>query len=47
MVGYIYAQAFVEGRLGMAAAAGMALLALVMVINVIVLGVTGTFRKAD
>jgi len=47
MVGYIYAQAFVEGRLGMAAAAGMSLLALVMIINVIVLAVTGTFRKAD
>jgi len=47
MVGYIYAQAFVESRLGMAAAAGMSLLALVMIINVIVLALTGTLRKAD
>ena len=47
MVGYIYAQAFVEARFGMAAAAGMSLLALVMIINVIVLAITGTLRKAD
>ena len=47
MVGYIFSQAFNEGRLGLAAAAGMTLLAIVMVINIIVLFISGTFRKED
>jgi len=47
MVGYIFSQAFNEGRLGLAAAAGMSLLALVMVINIIILFLFGTFRKED
>jgi arabinosaccharide transport system permease protein len=47
MVGYIYAQAFFEGKGGLAAAAGMALLSIVMVINVIVLAITGSFKKGD
>ena len=47
MVGYIYSQAFIEGKLGLGAAAGMTLLGLIMLINIIVLLVTGSFRKAD
>jgi arabinosaccharide transport system permease protein len=47
MVGYIYAQAFTEGRLGLAAAAGLSLLALVMILSVIFLAVTGAFKKED
>ena len=47
MVGYIYAQAFVEGRLGLASAAGMSLLVLVMGLNLIILNLMGAFRKAD
>jgi len=47
MVGYIYQQAFVEARLGFAAAAGMVLLAMVLIINVIQLNFFGVFRKED
>ena len=47
MVGYIFSQAFTENRLGLAAAAGLTLLVLMMVINIIVLFATGSLKKGD
>ncbi|MDR1061629.1 MAG: sugar ABC transporter permease [Clostridiales bacterium] len=44
MVGYIYQQAFVEARLGFGAAAGMALLLLVLLINVVQLKFFNAFE---
>ena len=47
MVGYIYANAFVEARMGHAAAAGMVLLGLVLLISVMVLILMGSFKQED
>lgn len=45
IVGYIYSQGFNRNNFGLASAAGIVLLLLVLIINVIQLGVTGSFRK--
>lgn len=47
MVGYLYQQAFVEARMGFGAAAGVILLLMVMIINLLQLNVFGFFRKED
>lgn len=47
MIGYIYSSAFVEGRFGLASAAGMVLLGAVMVINLILLTLFGTFKRKE
>lgn len=47
MVGYLYQQAFVEARMGFGAAAGVVLLIMVMIINVLQLNLFGAFRKGD
>lgn len=47
MVGYIYQQAFVEARMGFGAAAGVVLLLMVLIINVIQLKFFGSFKKED
>ncbi len=47
MVGYLYQQAFVEARMGFGAAAGVTLLIMVMVINVIQLNFFGVFKKEE
>lgn len=47
MVGYIYQQAFVEARLGFGAAAGMVLLVMVLLINIIQLKFFGVFGQED
>ena len=47
MVGYIYQMAFVEARLGFAAAAGIVLLVLVLVINIAQLNLFGMFKKEE
>ncbi|MDR1643876.1 MAG: sugar ABC transporter permease [Clostridiales bacterium] len=47
MVGYIYQQAFVEARLGFGAAAGMMLLVLMLLINLVQLKFFGAFRLED
>ena len=44
MVGFIYQQAFVEARLSFAAAAGLALLMLVLIINIVQLKFFGAFK---
>ncbi len=47
LVGYIYNQGINQNNFGLASAAGLVLLALVMVINVIQLALTGSFKKED
>jgi arabinosaccharide transport system permease protein len=47
MVGYIYQQAFVEARLGFGAAAGVVLLLLVVIINIIQLKFFGAFKTEE
>lgn len=47
MVGYLYQQAFVEARMGFGAAAGVVLLLLVMIINVLQLKFFGAFKKEE
>lgn len=45
LVGFIYNQGINQNNFGLASAAGLVLLALVMVINVIQLALTGSFKK--
>jgi len=47
MVGYLYQQAFVEARMGFGAAAGVVLLVMVMMINLLQLKFFGTFKRED
>jgi arabinosaccharide transport system permease protein len=47
MVGYLYQQAFVEARMGFGAAAGVVLLVMVMIINVLQLKFFGAFRRGE
>ena len=47
IVSYIYAQGFNRNNFGLASAAGIVLLLGVLIINVIQLSATGSFRKED
>lgn len=47
MVGYLYQQAFVEARMGFGAAAGVILLVMVMIINVLQLKFFGAFKREE
>lgn len=47
MVSYIYLEGFNYARLGMGAAIGVALFAIIMIINVVQLYATGTFKKEN
>lgn len=45
IVGYIYSQGFNRNNFGLASAAGIVLLGIVLLVNVIQLGLTGSFKK--
>ena len=45
IVGYIYSQGFNRNNFGLASAAGIVLLGIVLVINIIQLALTGSFKK--
>lgn len=45
IVGYIYSQGFNRNNFGLASAAGIVLLGIVLLVNVLQLGLTGSFRK--
>lgn len=45
IVGYIYSQGFNRNNFGLASAAGIVLLGIVLILNVIQLGLTGSFKK--
>lgn len=47
MVSYIYLEGFNYARLGMGSAIGVALFAIIMIVNVIQLFATGTFKKEN
>jgi arabinosaccharide transport system permease protein len=45
IVGYIYSQGFNRNNFGLASAAGIVLLGIVLIVNVVQLGMTGSFKK--
>ncbi|MCL1854214.1 MAG: sugar ABC transporter permease, partial [Clostridia bacterium] len=45
IVGYIYSQGFNRNNFGLASAAGIVLLGIVLAVNVLQLGMTGSFKK--
>mgnify|MGYP003032275517 FL=1 len=47
IVGYLYRQGIEKNDMGYASAVGVVLLALVLLINVIQLAATGTFKKEE
>ena len=47
IVGYLYRQGIEKNDMGYACAVGVVLLALVLIINITQLVVTGTFKKED
>ncbi len=47
MVSYIYLEGFNYARLGMGSAIGVALFAVIMIVNVVQLWLTGTFKKGE
>lgn len=47
MVSYIYLEGFNYARLGMGSAIGVALFAIIMIVNVVQLWLTGTFKKGE
>ena len=47
IVGYLYRMGFEQGQLGLGSAIGVVLLVIVMGINLIQLGINGTFRRKE
>ena len=47
IVGYLYRMGWEQNNIGLASAIGCFLLVMVLIINLIQLGINGTFRKED